>query len=70
MNHNEAKQQLQHALKNQQTISIPKLKKLLESLNLDSRSDQSMRELRRQNKRLRKKVERQKDALRRLNDGK
>lgn len=32
MNYQEAKQQLQDALDNQQTISIPKLKRLLETL--------------------------------------
>lgn len=68
MNQNQAKQQLQHALDNQQTISTSELKKLLESINLDSRSEQSIRALRKQNKKLRKRIERQKNALRRFND--
>ena len=33
MKYNEAKRQLQHALKHQQTISIPKLNEILQSMN-------------------------------------
>ena len=36
MKHNEAKRQLQHALKHQQTISIPKLNMLLQNLNIST----------------------------------
>lgn len=34
MKYKEAKQQLQEALNNQKTISIPKLKRLLQTLNI------------------------------------
>ena len=36
MKYEEAKKQLQHALKNQQTIRISKLNKLLQSLNIST----------------------------------
>ena len=35
MTHKQAKEELQHILDNQKTVTIPRLKKLLESLNLD-----------------------------------
>jgi hypothetical protein len=53
----QAKRELQDALKHQQTISIPKLKRLLETLEFDQMA-QSNKDLRRQNRRLRRKIER------------
>jgi len=58
MNHNEAKQQLQHALKNQQTISINKLKNLMQALNmsLEPSKDKEVRYLKGEIKSLRKHI--------------
>lgn len=60
MNHKQAKTELDSALNKQQTISIQKLKRLLESMEFE-RITQSNRDLRRQNKKLRRRIERYKN---------
>ncbi len=57
MNHKEAQRQLRYALKKQQTISIPRLNKILDAMEFDQLS-QSNKDLRRQNKKLRGRIER------------
>ena len=42
MKYEQAKAQLQHALKHQKTISIPKLKTLLQSMNISFKPSESV----------------------------
>lgn len=42
MKYEQAKAQLQHALKHQKTISIPKLNKLLQSMNISFKPSESV----------------------------
>lgn len=59
MTRKEAKEQLKKALETQKTITVPKLKKLLEILNYD--------QIERQYKQTQKKVRRQRKELQRRN---
>ncbi|WP_235761325.1 hypothetical protein [Oceanobacillus alkalisoli] len=61
MNHEEAQRQLRYALKKQQTISIPRLNKILDALDFDKLT-QSNKDLRRQNQKLRRRIERLKNV--------
>lgn len=67
MVHEEAKKQLQEALNNQKTISIPKLKRLLQTLNisLEPSKEKEVKYLKGEIKNLRKKIKR----LKRKNGG-
>ena len=58
MKYNEAKRQLQHALKHQQTISIPKLNEILQSMNfsLEGAQDEETQYLKGEIKKLRKEL--------------
>lgn len=60
MKYEEAKRQLRYAFEKQQTISIQKLKRLLESMEYEQIT-QSNRVLRRQNKKLRRRIEKLKN---------
>lgn len=48
--------ELESALENQQTISIPKLKRLLEGAEMDINAIKSARNLRKQNRKLRDEI--------------
>lgn len=54
MKYNEAREQLNHALDNQQTIRIPKLKRILESMNVSLSSKGENKEVVRLRRELRK----------------
>ncbi|GIN74011.1 hypothetical protein J14TS2_44860 [Bacillus sp. J14TS2] len=58
MNYEEAKRQLKHALENQQTISISKLKNLMTALNitLEPSRDKEVRYLKNEIRKLNKKL--------------
>ena len=60
MKYKEAKQQLQEALNNQKTISIPKLKRLLQTLNisLESSKDKEIKYLKGEIRNLHKQIRR------------
>lgn len=45
MKYKEAQQQLRHALKNQQTISIPKLSKILQAMNISLKKNNDSQEV-------------------------
>lgn len=57
MSHEEAQRQLRYALTKQQTIGIPRLKRILDALEFDQK-EQSINQLRKQNNRLRRRIER------------
>lgn len=59
-----AKQTLHEALNTQKTIAIPKLNRLLEEANYGD-----TKALIKQNRKLQKKIKRQQNTLRRMNDG-
>ncbi|MCG5104421.1 hypothetical protein [Oceanobacillus alkalisoli] len=61
MNYEEAQRQLRYVLTKQQTIGIPRLKRILEAMEFD-RLSQSNKDLRRQNKKLRGRIERLKNV--------
>jgi len=67
MKYKEAKQQLQEALNNQKTISIPKLKRLLQTLNisLEPSKDKEIKYLKGEIRNLHKQIRR----LRRAREG-
>ena len=58
MKYEQAKAQLQHALKHQKTISIPKLNTLLQSLNISLKpsKDTEIKYLKKEIKKLRKQL--------------
>lgn len=58
--------ELERVLTNQKTVSISKLKRLLQALNLRPNDIRHLRELKNENKRLRRKIDRQKKAIRRM----
>lgn len=60
--------ELEHVLTNQKTISVTRLKRLLQALNLRPKDIRHLRELKNENKRLRRKIERQKKAIRRMEE--
>lgn len=45
MKYEEAQQQLKYALKNQQTISIPKLNKILQAMNISLKKNNDSQEV-------------------------
>ena len=65
MVHEEAKKQLQEALNNQKTISIPKLKRLLQTLNisLEPSKDKEIKYLKGEIRNLHKQIRRLRRAL-------
>mgnify|MGYP007024765880 CR=1 FL=1 len=65
MTHKQAKRQLQHALDNQKTISIPKLKRLMQSMNisLEPSKDKEVKYLKGEIRNLHKQIRRLRRAL-------
>lgn len=70
MNHKQAKDELQHCLNANQTITISKLKGLMQALNmtLEPSENKEVKYLRREIVKLNKKIQRQRVVLRRYED--
>jgi len=67
MNHNQAKDELRRCLRENKTITVPKLEKLMQALNmsLESTHDKEVNYLKAEIKKLNKKIKRQRVVLRR-----
>ena len=65
MTHKQAKEQLQHALDNQKTISVSKLKRLMQALNisLEPSKDKEVKYLKGEIRNLHKQIRRLRRAL-------
>ena len=65
MTHKQAKRQLQHALDNQKTISVSKLKRLMQALNisLEPSKDKEVKYLKGEIRNLHKQIRRLRRAL-------
>lgn len=71
MKYHEAKKQFKYALKHQQTISIPKLSKLMQSMNmsLESTENKEIRYLKNEIRKLREENERTNKQSRTMGNG-